>query len=222
MDYRLTDPHLDPIGMDESVYAENTFRLPHSYWCYPAPDNCPRSRPAAREIHRASHIRVPQQLLKGQPPDARALVPDPRAASRHPASSSTPTKAPTAKLAFDLSVGQKTSIPSRLQFNGFQPLARPISSNTPDRHRPRSLPLRRRHHHLRCPLDGCPRCQPRRRDSRSARRTGAFSPTRDCPNSWQIPMDHYVEIAAPIGGRPAASGRVASIASDNDYRSRHS
>jgi protein O-GlcNAc transferase len=34
MDYRLTDPHLDPSGIDESVYAERTIRLPDTFWCY--------------------------------------------------------------------------------------------------------------------------------------------------------------------------------------------
>jgi predicted O-linked N-acetylglucosamine transferase (SPINDLY family) len=34
MDYRLSDPYLDPPGMDESVYAEQTVRLPETYWCY--------------------------------------------------------------------------------------------------------------------------------------------------------------------------------------------
>jgi predicted O-linked N-acetylglucosamine transferase (SPINDLY family) len=28
MDYRLTDPYLDPVGMDESVYTEKSIRLP--------------------------------------------------------------------------------------------------------------------------------------------------------------------------------------------------
>jgi predicted O-linked N-acetylglucosamine transferase (SPINDLY family) len=34
MDYRLSDPYLDPPGMDESVYSEQTIRLPHTFWCY--------------------------------------------------------------------------------------------------------------------------------------------------------------------------------------------
>lgn len=34
MDYRLSDPQLDPPGMDESVYSEQTIRLEHSFWCY--------------------------------------------------------------------------------------------------------------------------------------------------------------------------------------------
>ena len=34
IDYRLSDPYLDPPGTDESIYSEQTFRLPHSFWCY--------------------------------------------------------------------------------------------------------------------------------------------------------------------------------------------
>jgi protein O-GlcNAc transferase len=34
VDYRLSDPYLDPVGMDESIYTEKTFRLPDSVWCY--------------------------------------------------------------------------------------------------------------------------------------------------------------------------------------------
>jgi protein O-GlcNAc transferase len=44
MDYRLSDPYIDPDGTDLSVYAEQTVRLPRTYWCYqpqPAPDPAP-------------------------------------------------------------------------------------------------------------------------------------------------------------------------------------
>lgn len=34
IDYRLSDPYLDPPGMDESLYSEQTVRLPETYWCY--------------------------------------------------------------------------------------------------------------------------------------------------------------------------------------------
>jgi protein O-GlcNAc transferase len=34
IDYRLSDPHLDPPGMDESIYSEQTIRLPDAFWCY--------------------------------------------------------------------------------------------------------------------------------------------------------------------------------------------
>jgi len=34
MDYRLSDPYLDPPGSEESIYCEQTVRLPETYWCY--------------------------------------------------------------------------------------------------------------------------------------------------------------------------------------------
>src|SRR6185369_3769430 len=34
IDYRLTDPYLDPPGMFDPFYSEQSIRLPHSFWCY--------------------------------------------------------------------------------------------------------------------------------------------------------------------------------------------
>ena len=34
IDYRLTDPYLDPPGGDDSVYCEKTVRMPHTFWCF--------------------------------------------------------------------------------------------------------------------------------------------------------------------------------------------
>jgi predicted O-linked N-acetylglucosamine transferase (SPINDLY family) len=34
MDYRITDPHLDPPGSEVSVYGEQSLWLPDSFWCY--------------------------------------------------------------------------------------------------------------------------------------------------------------------------------------------
>jgi predicted O-linked N-acetylglucosamine transferase (SPINDLY family) len=34
IDYRLSDPYMDPPGMDESIYSERTIRLADTYWCY--------------------------------------------------------------------------------------------------------------------------------------------------------------------------------------------
>ncbi len=34
MDYRLSDPYLDPPGGEMNCYSEKTVRLPCSYWCY--------------------------------------------------------------------------------------------------------------------------------------------------------------------------------------------
>ena len=34
IDYRLTDPDLDPPGLGDADYAEESVRLPDSFWCY--------------------------------------------------------------------------------------------------------------------------------------------------------------------------------------------
>jgi predicted O-linked N-acetylglucosamine transferase (SPINDLY family) len=45
IDYRITDPYIDPPGCDESVYSERSVRLPETYWCYrphcPMPEATP-------------------------------------------------------------------------------------------------------------------------------------------------------------------------------------
>lgn len=34
IDYRLTDPFLDPPNESDNFYSEKSIRLPHSFWCY--------------------------------------------------------------------------------------------------------------------------------------------------------------------------------------------
>jgi predicted O-linked N-acetylglucosamine transferase (SPINDLY family) len=34
MDYRLTDPYLDPPGSGDENYTERSIHLPHCFWCY--------------------------------------------------------------------------------------------------------------------------------------------------------------------------------------------
>jgi protein O-GlcNAc transferase len=34
IDYRLTDPHLDPPALDDAYYSERSIHLPHTFWCY--------------------------------------------------------------------------------------------------------------------------------------------------------------------------------------------
>ncbi len=42
IDYRISDPFLDPVDNDESIYSEQTVRLPESFWCYdPLCDDLP-------------------------------------------------------------------------------------------------------------------------------------------------------------------------------------
>src|SRR5208282_5422646 len=34
IDYRLTDPYLDPPGLDDGNYSERSIHLPDTFWCY--------------------------------------------------------------------------------------------------------------------------------------------------------------------------------------------
>ena len=40
IDYRLSDPYLDPVDGKQSIYSEKTIHLPETYWCY-QPFNAP-------------------------------------------------------------------------------------------------------------------------------------------------------------------------------------
>ncbi len=53
MDWRLTDPYLDPAGTDE-WYTERSYRLPRTYWCYQAPTEALDIAPLPAES--AGHI----------------------------------------------------------------------------------------------------------------------------------------------------------------------
>ena len=49
MDYRFSDPHLDPPDADLSLYSEQTVRLPETYWCYNPAGPTPEPFPPPRE-----------------------------------------------------------------------------------------------------------------------------------------------------------------------------
>jgi predicted O-linked N-acetylglucosamine transferase (SPINDLY family) len=44
IDYRITDPYVDPPGQTDANYSEKSIRMPHSFWCY-------RPMPAAPEVN---------------------------------------------------------------------------------------------------------------------------------------------------------------------------
>jgi predicted O-linked N-acetylglucosamine transferase (SPINDLY family) len=51
MDFRLTDPHLDPPGLHDHCYSEESIRLPESFWCYDPFD----SEPGASDLPAAQN-----------------------------------------------------------------------------------------------------------------------------------------------------------------------
>jgi protein O-GlcNAc transferase len=52
MDYRLTDPYLDPPEYGDAFYSEKSVRLPQTYWCYPKPGEAPAVGPPPASISR--------------------------------------------------------------------------------------------------------------------------------------------------------------------------
>ena len=51
MDYRISDAYLDPPGLDDHCYSEETVRLPDSFWCFDPVDSQPavNALPAAEK-----------------------------------------------------------------------------------------------------------------------------------------------------------------------------
>jgi protein O-GlcNAc transferase len=45
IDYRITDPHLDPPGSSDNRYTEQSIRLDETYWCYEAVLESPEVNP---------------------------------------------------------------------------------------------------------------------------------------------------------------------------------
>jgi predicted O-linked N-acetylglucosamine transferase (SPINDLY family) len=54
MDYRLSDPYIDPPDVDLSCYAERTVRLEGSYWCYRPGGPMPEVQPSP--AHSSGHV----------------------------------------------------------------------------------------------------------------------------------------------------------------------
>lgn len=55
MDYRITDPHLDPPGQHDEYYTETSIRLPDTFWCF-EPMEGPRSITPPPSLARSGQI----------------------------------------------------------------------------------------------------------------------------------------------------------------------
>ncbi|MGD0461243.1 MAG: tetratricopeptide repeat protein [Tepidisphaeraceae bacterium] len=56
IDYRLTDPHLDPPGIGDDHYVETSIRLPSTFWCYD---------PEGMELSEAPPVSAPPAIEGG-------------------------------------------------------------------------------------------------------------------------------------------------------------
>ena len=66
IDYRLTDPYIDPPGLHDHDYSEESIRLPDAFWCYDPLAGEPAVERLAGPGKRLHHVRLPQQLLQGE------------------------------------------------------------------------------------------------------------------------------------------------------------
>jgi predicted O-linked N-acetylglucosamine transferase (SPINDLY family) len=56
IDYRLTDPYLDPPGASDGAYSERSIRLPGCFWVFSPPDNADRLKVAALPASRNGYV----------------------------------------------------------------------------------------------------------------------------------------------------------------------
>jgi protein O-GlcNAc transferase len=68
MDYRLTDPYLDPPGQNDADYTEQSIRLPHCFWIFPPPDDSPPVTPLPAEHNGFVTFGCLNQFAKVSPP----------------------------------------------------------------------------------------------------------------------------------------------------------
>jgi len=119
IDYRLTDPYLDPVGGDETVYTEKTVRLPNTFWCFepsiPMPEVNPLPAPFSGHITfgcmnnfwklSAPTVEMWAELLR-KIPTSRLLLHAHAGAHRD---------------RFRRRLGERGVDPARIDFAGFQP-----------------------------------------------------------------------------------------------------
>ena len=73
IDYRLTDPYLDPPGLNDQFYSETSIRLPDSFWCYDPLATELAVNPLPAQTVWPRHLRLPEQLLQSQRAGLAAL-----------------------------------------------------------------------------------------------------------------------------------------------------
>ena len=67
IDYRLTDPYLDPPGSSDADYTEQSIRLPHCFWIFPATRRFAPVTDLPAPKQRLRHLRLPESVRQGHP-----------------------------------------------------------------------------------------------------------------------------------------------------------
>ena len=67
IDYRLTDPYLDPPGLLDAHYSETSIRLPDSFWCYATSGDEPAVRPLPATVRGCVTFGCLNQFAKVNP-----------------------------------------------------------------------------------------------------------------------------------------------------------
>ncbi len=167
MDYRLSDPYLDPPDSDLSCYSERTIRLPETYWCYgpagPTPDPSPPPAAAGyitfgclNNFAKASWTAL----------DLWAQVLQAVANSRMIIHSYPGSHLDEVRERF--ATGGVAARPPGIRRQAtVVAICRHVRT---DRHRPGPAALGRRDHHMRCAVDGRAGGESRGRDRRGTRR----------------------------------------------------
>ncbi len=201
MDYRLSDPYLDPPDSDLSVYGEETIRLPESYWCYtplgPTPEPSPPPVEATGYITFGclnKFAKVPAALdLWAADSAKRGGV----AAHR-------------SLVGGNASGCCAKEICRQWDFAGSPGVSRPaavggLCSNLwPDRYRARSISLGRGNHYMRCPVDGSA-------DGDTKRANGGGPRRGEYPDQHRLAGTHRSDVETICGDRRRARQRLAAI-----------
>ena len=101
IDYRFTDPYLDPPALGDESYSEKSIRLPETYWCYePITTAEVGPLPASTSATGQVTFGCLNSFAKASPPALAAWGQVLRESPPIPGSSSTPWKEATASAAW--------------------------------------------------------------------------------------------------------------------------
>ena len=204
IDYRLTDPHLDPPGRGDRYYAEESIRLDDSFWCYDLPESEPAVNrlPALERGHVTfgclnNFCKINPPVLKlwaqvlGAVDRSRLMILAPKGAHR--------------QTTLDL-LAREGIDPERITFVGGRPRRQYLELYHTNRPRAGHVPLQRPYHEHGFLLDGRAGRHARGPNVRGAGGSVALDESRpagaDRPRRRTIRADRR-----GAGGRFAAAGR---------------